>query len=155
MVECDTTADKSQVMPRHRDQTFTCDHATAVDDRPYRLGGGGEQRLFWTGFRLNIFECGGGCVQEVIDNGHNGRVRCREVPRKVSGRYVRGGRDLLDSRGLMPAPDTDVQGGIDKPLAAALRRHGVNLASYLPTSAGLPTGRALILQGDITLTDIA
>src|SRR6476620_1070400 len=115
----------------HCEHPVLCDHAAAVGDRGQHLGSSEEQRLLWTGCRLDMSERGGGGLHQVIDNGHDGRVLGSKVTRKVRRRYVGGGGNLLDSRGFIPAPDTETQGGIDKPFAAILlRRHGGTVANF-------------------------
>src|ERR1700730_15589822 len=119
---------------RNREHTVTGDHTAAIGDRDQHLGGGVEQRLLWAGGGVNMSECGGGGLQQVIDNSHEGRILGREVARKVRRRYLSGGSDLLDSRRLLPPPATETQGGTDQPVAAVPLPHEGTLANHRPTS---------------------
>src|SRR5271163_1837777 len=118
---------------RNREHTVTGDHTAAVDDREQHLSGSDEQRLLWALGGVNLSECGGGGLQQVIDNSHEGRILGREVARKVRHRYPSGSSDLVDIRRLIPAPDTETQGGIDQPVAAVPLPHGRTDTSKSPT----------------------
>ena len=50
---------------------------------------------------------------------------------------------MIDSRGLIPAPDTETQGGINQPLAAVLLRprHGGTVTNFQTESVRIPVCR--------------
>jgi hypothetical protein len=56
--------------------------------------------VLWVDVGLNVAECCGGGLQQIIDNRHDGRILSREVAFKVSWRYVGRAGDLIHGGGV-------------------------------------------------------